>query len=269
MQRNTWHFRSAAPRCSPNTTDGPAGVAPPRGLNRAVQSGYLSSVSLTSIVRLAAAVLTAALLSSCTGDDPDAEQTPEQSVLADDAVAADGGSPRTGAEPDGALDAAQRSSDSEAPIDPSFLYRRAPRVLPHDYEIGPLQDLLATGRTEREVLGILLSFLGALAEGTIAEAVIAPDRRQSVSRSLQFHLREGRLPHAVRIGALTVLEDQIHVALRVFGDPGRVAGEVYLEAAADGWHIVDLQLDLNRLAQAYAPPAEFEPSATRWLLLSP
>ena len=63
-------------------------------------------------------------------------------------------------------------------------------------------------------------------------------------------------------------EDQAHVALRLFGEPGRAAGEAYLEATADGWRIADLQLDLHRLAQPYTAAAEFEPSVTRWLLLN-
>ena len=171
--------------------------------------------------------------------------------------------------PAGVSGSAESSPDPDAEIEPSFLYRRAPRMLPHDYEIGPLQDLLATGRTERETLATLISFLAALAEGTIAEAAIVPDRRQSLARSLQFHVRDGRLPHAARIGAVTVTEDQIHVALRLFGEPGRVAGEAYLEASADGWRIADLQLDLHRLAQPYTAPAKFEPSAARWMLLRP
>ena len=188
---------------------------------------------------------------------------PDRTETADDA-----GRGQAADEPADAVDSVQ-PDDAETEIDPAFLYRRAPRLLPHDYEIGQLQDLLATGRTEREVLGALLSFLAALAEGTIAETAIAPHRRQSLSRSLQFHVRDGRLPHAARIGAVTVTEDQVHVALRLFGKPGRVAGEAYLESTADGWRIADLQLDLQRLAQPYTVPTEFEPNATRWLLLSP
>ena len=234
-------------------------------MNGTAQSGYLSGVSLTSVVRLAAAVLIAALLSSCTGDETKASEVPDKTEAAN---SADGGGVQAAAEPADAFDPAGRD-DSEAEIDPAFLYRRAPRLLPHDYEIGQLQDLLATGRTEREVLGALLSFLAALAEGTIAETAIAPHRRQSLSRSLQFHVRDGRLPHAARIGAVTGTEDQVHVALRLFGEPGRVAGEAYLESTPSGWRIADLQLDLQRLAQPYTAPTEFEPSAARWLLLSP
>lgn len=218
-------------------------------------------MSPTSVVRLAAAVLTAALLMSCTGDDSQAAPTEEQTAAADGSAGAG----------DGSVPAAV-ASDAPQPtpeIDRWFLHRRAPRLLPHDYEIGQLQDLLATGRTEREVLDTLLSFLGALAEGTIAEAAITADRRQSLSRSLRFHVRDGRVPHAARIGAVSVTEDEVYVALRLYGEPGRVAGEAYLEATPGGWRITDLQLDLHRLAQPYTVPAAFEPSAARRLLLSP
>ena len=200
----------------------------------------------------------------CNGDESPAAPAEEQSA------AAEGGETS-----DGSLQAAASSGSAQPPsepgaeMDPWFLHRRAPRLLPHDYEIGPLQDLLATGRTEREVLDTLLSFLGALAEGTIAEAAMASERRQSLTRSLRFHVRDGRLPHAARIGAVAVTEDQAYVALRLFGEPGRVAGEAYLEATPGGWRIADLQVDLHRLAQPYTVAAEFEPSAARRLLLSP
>ena len=216
-------------------------------------------------MRLAAAILTAALLVSCNGDDSQAAPAEERTAAAEGSSEATDGSLQAAA----ASDSAQPPSESGAEMEPWFLHRRAPRLLPHDHEIGPLQDLLATGRTEREVLDTLLAFLGALAEGTIAEAAIASDRRQSLSRSLRFHVRDGRLPHAARIGAVTVTEDQVYVALRLFGEPGRVAGEAYLEATPAGWRIADLQLDLHRLAQPYEVPAAFEPSAARWLLLSP
>lgn len=222
---------------------------------------YLSSVSPTSVARLAAAVLTAALLAGCSDDDSSATQPSQQEAPVDGAVGDGDDNTRANIEP-----AADASSGSATAFDPSFLYRRAPRLLPHDYEIGLLQDLLVTGRTEREALATLVSFLTALAEGTIAEAAITADRRQSLSRSLQFHLGDGRLPRAARIGALVVADDRIHLAVRLFGEPGRVAGEAYLEATPDGWRIADLQLDLQRLGQPYVAQAEFAPSISRWLL---
>ena len=78
MRSRTWRFRSAAHRCSPSTTDREPDPRR-RGRARCVRLVewwraicYLSSVSLTCVVRLAAAVLTVALLSSCTGDDSEA-----------------------------------------------------------------------------------------------------------------------------------------------------------------------------------------------------
>ena len=230
-----------------------------------------SSVSLTSgvrVVRLAAAVLAAALLAGCTGDDSGQTQLAELAAPGDGAGAGEDGV-RAATEPAGGSDSSEAPSDGDAGIDPAFLYRRAPRLLPHDYEIGPLQDLLAPGPTEGEAIDTLLSFLAALAEGEIAEAAIAPDRRQTLSRSLLFHVRDGVLPRAARIGALIVAEDEVRVAVRLFGDPGRVAGEAYLEATPDGWRVADLQLDLQRLAQPYTAPAEFVPSIAPRLLRHP
>ena len=230
------------------------------------RSGNDHWVPLTSVVRLAAAVLTAVLLASCTDDDPNTASSPDREVL-EEGSAGDGES--VSSESAGEFDSAAASAESDAEIDPSFLYRHAARILPHDYEIGALQDLLATGRTEREAIGTLLAFLGALAEGTIAETALVPDRRQTLSRSLQFHLSEETLPRAARIGALTVAEEQIHLSVRLFGERGRVAGEAYLETTADGWRIADLQLDLQRLAQPYTAQAEFEPGVARWALPYP
>lgn len=221
---------------------------------------------LTRVVRLAAAVLTAALLAGCTNDDPTITDSleperPDAGSAGDGELVADqsAGESGSGAE----------SADSETAIDPSFLYRRGPRILPHDYEIGPLQDLLASGQSEREAIGTLLAFLGALAEGTIADSAIVTDRRQTLSRSLRFHLRDGALPQAARIGALTVVEEQIHLSVRLFGEPGRVAGEAYLEATAEGWRVADLQIDLQRLTQPYTASAQFEPGVARWALPYP
>ena len=207
-------------------------------------------------------MVTVALLVGCSGDEPatSVEQAPPV--------------PASEAERGGDEAGHRAAADEPAPPDstpiaapPAFLHRRGHRVLPHDYAIGPLQDLLVTEQTEQEVTGVLIAFFEALAAGSVREEAVAVDRRQSLSRSLQFHLRDGRMPHAVRIGVVTSGEDQVRVALRLFGDPGRASGEAYLQATAAGWRIADLQLDLQQLAQPYAARAEFEPRADHWLLL--
>ena len=209
---------------------------------------------LAKAARLAA-VVTTVLLAGCGGDEPAPDV--EQPAPASEAARGDEAGHRA---------AADEPAEPIAPP-PAFLYRRGPRVLPHDYAIGPLQDLLVSEPTEQEVTAVLIAFFETLAAGSVRDEAVAADRRQSLSRSLQFHLRDGRLPHAVRIGAITSAEDHVRVAFRLFGDPGRASGEAYLQPTAAGWRIVDLQLDLQQLAQPYTARAEFEPRADRWLLL--
>ncbi len=153
-------------------------------------------------------------------------------------------------------------------VAPHLLYPRGVRVTPNDYSIGPLQDLLAAAGPENAVTRTLVTFLRALAEGAVEGEAVAPDRLRSLRRSLEYHLTAETLPHAVRVGEITLAERQAQVAIRLFGNPGRVAGEIYLEAGAEGWRIVDVQLDLARLALPYTPrEQEFVPSSDRWLLV--
>lgn len=153
-------------------------------------------------------------------------------------------------------------------VAPHLLYPRGVRVTPNDYSIGPLQDLLDAAQPEHAVTGTVVTFLRALAEGAVEVEAVASDRLRSLRRSLEFHLTAEALPHAARVGEITLAEQQAHVAIRLFGDPGRVAGEIYLEARVEGWRIVDVQLDLARLALPYTPrEKEFAPSSDRWLLV--
>ena len=153
-------------------------------------------------------------------------------------------------------------------VAPHLLYPRGARVTPNDFSIGPLQDLLAAAEPEHAVTGTLVTFLRALAEGAIEVEAVAPERLRSLQRSLEYHLTAEALPHAARVGEITLAEQQAHVAIRLFGDTGRVAGEIYLEAGAEGWRIVDVHLDLARLALPYTPrEKEFAPSSDRWLLV--
>lgn len=211
---------------------------------------------------LAAALLPAALLPGCAEREPAAdaaEAPPEQTAEEGDSSGSEA-----------ALDTETApEAPAEEAIAPHQVYPRGARVLPHDYAIGPLQDLLAAAEAEQEVTAALLPFLRALAEGRVDAATVAPDRLRSLRRSLQYHLDAGAVPRAARIGAVTLAQGagEAHAAVRLFGEPGRVAGEVYLEAGADGWLVVDVQLDLPRLAQPYSPrEREFVPRSDRPLL---
>ena len=210
------------------------------------------------MLRSLALILGVIMVPSCAEDEPRA--TAAEPL----AKAGSAGIREAAAEP-----AAESSVPPPVPaVAPHLLYPRGVRITPNDYSIGPLQDLLIEAEPENAVTRTLVMFLRALAEGTIEAEAVAPDRVRSLRRSLQFHLTEATLPHAARVGEITVAEQQAHVAIRLFGDLGRVAGEIYLEAGAEGWRIVDVQLDLTRLALPYTPrEQQFEPRSDRWLLL--
>ena len=205
------------------------------------------------LLRGLALVLGAATLLSCADDQPPV-------AMAE--------APLDGTSSNAAVSDTGQAAPTAPAVAPHLLYPRGPRVMAHDYAIGPLQDLLAAEGAAQAVTATLIPFLRALAQGAIAERAVAPDRLRSLRRSLQYHLKEGALPHAARIGAVIVAEHEAHVAVRLFGETARVAGEIYLEPGAEGWRIVDLQLDLAQLALPYSPrEREFVPRSDRWLLL--
>ena len=211
------------------------------------------------ILRGLALILGVTMLSSC-GEDEAAAAVAEPAA---ETVSA--GTGKTGPLP--AAEPGARPPAVPA-VAPHLLYPRGVRVTPNDYSIGPLQDLLDAAQPEHAVTRTLVIFLRALAEGAIEVEAVAPERLRSLRRSLEFHLAAEALPHAARVGEITLTEQQAHVAVRLFGDPGRVAGEIYLEAGAEGWRIVDVQLDLARLVLPYTPrQKEFAPSSDRWLLV--
>ena len=202
------------------------------------------------------------MLLSCADDEPPAAAVAEGPAEA----SLDRGSRLGAAAAEGAAQVAP--APPEPAVAPHLLFPRGMRIMPHDYAIGPLQDLLAAGPAANAVTDNMVAFLRALAEGAVEAAAVAPERLRSLTRSLQYHLSEGTLPHAARIGEVELAEQQAQAAIRLFGDPGRVAGEIYLEAGAEGWLIVDVQFDLRQLALPYAArEQEFAPSSERWLLL--
>ena len=209
-----------------------------------------------------AVLLSTAMLLSCADDEP-----PAAAVVEGPAQAAPDRTSRLGT----ATAADEGAAPAPPPVPavaPHLLFPRGIRIMPHDYTIGPLQDLLAAGPAAEEVTATMVTFLRALGEGAIEALAVAPERWRSLTRSIQYHLREGTLPHAARIGEVTVAEERAHAVIRLFGDPGRVAGELYLEGGAEGWRIVDVQLDLLQLALPYTSrEQEFAPRSDRWLLL--
>ena len=231
--------------------------------NRA-KRGTLTAMTAApwSARRLALAALGVGLVLGCarTDDDRPSAAAAGDMAPAQRAVVTDGGA--------GSMAATATDSAAPAAIDGALLHHRRPRTAPYDFSIGPLQDRLAAPAAAAAVTATVTAFFRGLAAGAPDPGLIAPDRRRSLTRSLQIHVTAGRLPRALRIGAVEVADGIAHAAIRLFGQPGRTTGEVYLTTTADGWRIVDLQVDLQRLALPYAAATEeFVPRNDRWLLL--
>jgi hypothetical protein len=124
------------------------------------------------------------------------------------------------------------------------------RLLPEDFEIGPLADRLAGSRPQRLARAAALRFLAGLADGKVPAAELLPERREELERSLQYYLDRKLLPSRYRLGPLIELGDGgLRCRLRLFGNPGTSAGELYLSYAEERWYVADAQVGLAALGE--------------------
>jgi hypothetical protein len=132
----------------------------------------------------------------------------------------------------------------------------AARLLPEDFEIGPLGDALGGSRAERLARAAAVRFLSGLASGKVPGADILPDRREELARSLQYYLDRKLLPSRFRLGPFVELEDgSLRCRVRLFGgagstpdsSPASASGELYLASAEGTWYVADAQVGLAAL----------------------
>jgi len=138
------------------------------------------------------------------------------------------------------------------------------RLLPEDFDIGPLADRLAGSRPQRLARAAALRFLDGLAVGKVPAAELLPERREELERSLQYYLDRKLLPSRYRLGPLIELGDGgLRCRLRLFGSgaagfapgnspdstPGTSAGELYLSYAEERWYVADAQVGLAALGE--------------------
>ncbi len=152
-----------------------------------------------------------------------------------------------------------------------ILAQPAARLLPEDFDIGPLGDRVGGSRTERMARAVAIRFLTGLAGGKVPDVELLPERREELSRSLQHYLDRKLLPSRYRLGPLIELEDgSLRCRLRLFGSgvagsaPGSGSGELYLSIADGRWYVADLQAGLAVLGVA-APrrTGKYEPTEAR------
>ncbi len=149
-------------------------------------------------------------------------------------------------------------------------------VLPEDFNIGPLADLMASGKSEREIASVAGRFLEGLKEGKVIAETIDSNVREELDRSLQYYLEQGLVPRSYRLGSITMPPTEpsdeaqsqpkrAWMNIRLFGSPGVCEGELYLLATAGRWYISDLQINLDGLHQSYTREQEkYYPSIYGW-----
>jgi hypothetical protein len=152
------------------------------------------------------------------------------------------------------------------------------QVLPQDFEIGPLADLVGIDRSRQEMVSVTTRFLDALQEGSVPVESLHNSVREELASSISYYLKKDLIPVTYRIGAITTESqgggDQNSSALqrrtawmniRLFGSPGVCEGELYLEKSGGRWYVSDLQINFEMLEQSYSREQErYYPSAYGW-----
>jgi hypothetical protein len=152
------------------------------------------------------------------------------------------------------------------------------QILPEDFKIGPLADLVGVDRSTLEMISVSTRFLNALEQGMVEGESLHSEVRQELTTSIRYYLDQDLIPVNYRIGAITTesyaegeqkssLLDhrRAWMNLRLFGSPGVSEGELYLERSAGRWYISDLQIDFERMGQDYVREQEaYYPSVYGW-----
>jgi hypothetical protein len=167
---------------------------------------------------------------------------------------------------------------TEQPEQLRLLVLESSQVLPEDFKIGSLANLVGVDRSTQEMVSAATRFLNGLQEGSVAIETLHNSVREELTNSINYYLNQELVPITYRIGAITTQSqqgsdenppvDQDRTAwmnIRLFGSPGVCEGELYLENSGGRWYISDLQTNFELLKRAYSPEQEkYYPSAYGW-----
>jgi len=174
--------------------------------------------------------------------------------------------------------AAQRPAVAAPPEQQRLLTLESIQVLPEDFKIGPLANLVGIDRSTQEMVSVATRFLSGLQEGTVVMETLLSGVREELTNSLHYYLNQELTPITYRIGAITTQSqqgsdqnpppDQQRTAwmnIRLFGSPGVCEGELYLENSGGRWYISDLQTNFELLKRAYSKEEDkYYPSTYGW-----
>jgi hypothetical protein len=143
--------------------------------------------------------------------------------------------------------------------------RNGEPVLPEDFVIGNLQSTKPEDRDRQIVVEKAESFSRALVRGAVPEVPVHPEWRDDMKRALWYHQENSAFPKKIRIGEIIIDGSTARANMRLIGDQGRAAGELFFELAEGEWYITDIQADFSKLDRPYTRDKQFEPSIYQWL----
>jgi hypothetical protein len=138
-------------------------------------------------------------------------------------------------------------------------------VAGEDLVIGKLHNVSAGTEAENRVFSGIERFLQSLTEGTLAEDAAAPEALADLKRLAGYNIERGNIPEDFRIGEIFIEGSSGRADVRLFGQPGRAAGEIYCIEENGAWLITDMQVDLAELGHSYEIEGPYEPNVYRWI----
>jgi hypothetical protein len=142
------------------------------------------------------------------------------------------------------------------------------RLMPEDFQIGPLQDGITSSRDFLLGLSRARKFLEGITKKKVDDALILPSVLAEVKAVVSYPLAQGYVPQKYRIGKMVFENDnELRANIRLYKDDAVTEGEIYLTKADDAWLISDLQAGFTLLGRPYRKPSEpFVPGGYEFLL---
>ena len=149
-----------------------------------------------------------------------------------------------------------------------FLTEKTPVLLPIDYKIGPLQELIGNDKEQQSIVTVLNSFFTGIIKGKIEKALLLQENSFSLQGYLDYNLKKkSNIPVKFRLGKIAIKKDSAQVNIRLFSAKGVTEGEVFVQKKENSWYISDLQVNLDLLSTDYGGLQEkFMPAGYYWML---
>lgn len=167
-----------------------------------------------------------------------------------------GGSDDGGAE-EGNGDGEPVSEQTAQKRERQFLTTAAEPVVPQDVVIGPLYAAAEAGETERRIYSASRRFFALLMSGgqeenEALESMVHPRYGEGLAERLRREAA-GYSIKKVRYGRVRVEGEEARQNVRLFGEPGRTAGELVYNRQAGEWYLSAADIDFSALKQGYEP----------------